>query len=90
MADLTAQLLAEGAVLAESVPVELTTDPHDPDGTRWHGRFQIPPRMTLAIGSRCLLRLADGRQGEIEVTRLAYGRATDDIRVFFRGQGPLR
>lgn len=89
MAEVIAELIVHGTVLARDLPLELTTDAHDPDGTRWHGRFQVPSATTLALGDRCVLRLADGRRGEAEVTRLGYGRASEAIRVFFRGRSPL-
>lgn len=90
MADTLLQLLVEGAVIARDVPVELTTESHDPSGTRWHGRLLLPAAVTLTLGTRCQLHFADGRRGDAEITRLGYGRASEPIRVFFRGQSPLR
>lgn len=90
MAEIVAQLLTDGAVIARDVAVDLTTETHDPSGTRWHGRLMVPATVTLTLGTRCELHFADGRRGEAEITRLGYGRAREPIRVFFRGQSPLR
>ncbi len=89
MIELVASLLVDGEPLARDIAVELTTEPHDPDGTRWHGKLKVAATVPLSLGRRCTLRFADGREGTMEVTRLTYGRRFEDIRVFFRGRGRL-
>lgn len=89
MPDLLASIFAGPEALAHQVPVELVSETHDRDGTRWHGRLKVPARVPLSLGQRCELVFADGRRGIMEITRLTYGRASEDIRVFFRGQTRL-
>ncbi|HWA56984.1 MAG TPA: hypothetical protein VG692_07010 [Gemmatimonadales bacterium] len=89
MSDLVATLTRDGHPLAADVPVELTIEPHDPEGTRWHGVLRVPPATPLALGQQCHLQFPDGRRGDMEVTRLAYGRRSELVRVFFRGRSRL-
>jgi hypothetical protein len=89
MVELLATLLTVGQPLAQDITVELVTEPNDPGGTRWHGRLKVPARTPLSLGQACDLAFQDGRRGSMEITRLTYGRGTEDIRVFFRGRSPL-
>lgn len=89
MPELLASLIAGGHPLAREIPVELVTEANDPQGIRWHGRFKVAAKVQLSLGQQCELVFQDGRRGTMEITRLTYGRASEDIRVFFRGQSPL-
>ena len=87
MSGILASLQLDQTLLAEGVSVELTVEGGDEN--RWHGTFKLGPNVPLSLGASCTLRFADGRQGRILVTRLAYGGRKDDIRVHFRGEGKL-
>lgn len=89
MPELHASLSVDGRELARRLPVELVTEAHDPHGTRWHGQLKVPAGVPLSLGQRCELRFEDGHSGAMEVTRLVYGRASEDVRVYFRGRSPL-
>lgn len=89
MGVLFAALHSGSTVLADEVSVDLSIEGGDPAHSRWHGSFRVGPGVPLAIDSTCTLLFADGRRGEILITRLAYGGRKDDVRVHFRGTGRL-
>ena len=87
MPGILASLQLDQTLLAEGINVELTVEGGD-EG-RWHGTFKLGPSVPVSLGASCTLIFADGRRGQIQVTRLAYGGRKDDIRVHFRGEGKL-
>lgn len=87
MSETTASLAKDGLILAEQVSVELTVE--QGSAPRWFGTFKLGPKVPLSIDARCVLTLADGRRGEVQVTRIVYAGPADPVRVHFRGQSPL-
>lgn len=87
MSEISASLSKDGAVLAEQISVELTVEGSAP--SRWYGSFKVGPKVPLALDATCLLTFADGRQGEAEVTRIAYAGPRDPVRIHFRGKSAL-
>lgn len=87
MSEITASIAKDGAVLAESVSVELTVE--GSSASRWYGNFKVGPKVPLSLDATCLLTFADGRRGEAQVTRIAYAGPRDPVRVHFRGKSAL-
>lgn len=90
MTTLPASLHLGEVLLSERVRVDLQEDGGEDADPHWHGTLTAGPDVHLSIGSTCFLTFADGRRGEILITRLAYRGRADDIKVQFRGVGPLR
>lgn len=89
MTTLPASLHLGNELLSERVQVDLEEEGGEGTEARWHGTFTAGPDVHLSIGSTCLLTFAGGRRGEILITRLAYRGRADDVKVQFRGVGPL-
>jgi hypothetical protein len=87
---LPAALHAGQTVLAGQLSVELLFEGGEGADCRWYGSFKVRPDVSISVGSTYAMILADGRRGDILVTRLTYGGRADDVRVQFRGSGQLR
>jgi hypothetical protein len=90
MALLPASLYSGQTLVAGQLSVELVLDGGMGKDSRWNGSFKVRPDVSVSIGSTYELMLADGRGGDILVTRLTYGGSSDDVKVQFRGSGELR
>ena len=76
-------LLKGGEVVLDRVPVTLA---EAPGGGQWAGTVVLPPGRFLAAGLY-VLRLDDGRAGDVFVSGVATGH--DPEPVAFRGSGRL-
>ncbi len=90
MALLPASLYSGHTLVAGQLSVELLLEGGVGGDSRWNGSFKVRPDVSVSIGLTYTLMLADGRRGDILVTRLTYGGSSDDVKVQFRGSGKLQ
>ncbi len=87
MSEIAASISKDGAVLADQVSVELTVE--GSTAARWYGSFKVEVKVPLALDATFVLNLSDGRQGEAQVTRIAYAGPRDPVKIHFRGKSAL-
>lgn len=87
MSETTASISKDGTLLAEQVSVELTVEGNS--ASRWYGTLKVGPRVPISLDAIWVLTFADGRRGEVQVTRIAYAGPADPVKIHFRGKSSL-
>jgi len=83
----TGTLLQDGTVFGPDADIVLMIDPTE-EPTSWYGSFVLPVGAELAEPGRYRLELADGRHGDVTVTRVRLLECA--VVGAFTGDGPLR
>lgn len=87
MQQTTGTLLQGGVILGPDAEIILVVDP-TAEPSPWYGSFVLPVGTELSEPGRYRLELADGRYGDVTVTRVRLLECA--VVGAFTGDGPLR